>query len=171
MLIQILSGTPRWVFVLFFVLIALGIQQSRPRRLSPGRIALLPAVFLALSLFSAASAFGPSPAVFAAWLAGIAASVLANRALKSPAGVRWDEAAGAFFVPGSWIPLGLMMTVFFARYAIAVSLAMHPALLHGGAYAASAGFVYGLLSGAFLARALRIWSQRPARAVHSVQST
>lgn len=171
MLMQILHGTPAWVFVLFAALLALGLMQTRPRLLAPARVALLPAAFLAFSLYGVLSVFGASAPVLALWAAGIGAAVLLNRALKQPAGARWDAARGAFHVPGSWVPLGLMMVIFFARYAIAVSLAMQPALAGAAGFSAAAGFAYGVMSGTFLARALRVWAQRAEPSAHSVQSS
>jgi hypothetical protein len=55
-----------------------------------------------------------------------------------------------------------MMAVFFARYALAVTLAMTPGLVRSSGFMTAASFGFGLLSGMFLARALRVWSLRPA---------
>ena len=170
MLVQILKGTPAWVFVLFFALLSIGFLQSRPRNVGPARVAILPAAFIAFSLYGVIAAFSATAAGLLAWAAGIGMAVLLNRALKQPAGARWEPSTASFYVPGSWIPLGLMMAVFFARYAIAVSMAMRPALAHEPAFALSASLAYGFLSGAFLARALRVFALRPATPAHSVQS-
>ena len=161
-LMQILRGTPVWVYPLFFGLIVLGYLQSRPREVAPARLAILP---LALGLFSLSrvlGTFGPEAAALAAWVAGTAAALLLNRALKQPAGAHWSAASASFHVPGSWVPLVLMMAVFFARYAVAVSLSMGPGLAHSAGFATATSFGFGLLSGLFLARALWIWAQRPA---------
>jgi len=171
MLLQILKGTPAWVFVLFFALLAIGFVQSRARVVSAGRITILPAAFIALSLYGVISAFGAQAGPLLAWTAGIVATVTLGRALTTRSRARWDASTGAFHVPGSWIPLSLMMTVFFARYAIAVSMAMHPGLAQETAFALCASLAYGLLSGTFLARALKVLALRPATASHSVQST
>ncbi len=171
MILQILKGTPPWVFVLFFALLAIGIMQSRPRSVSPARLAILPAAFVAFSLYGVLAAFGPHAAELIAWGSGIGAAVLAGRAMKPAAAVRWIESTHSFEVPGSWVPLTLMMTVFFARYAIAVSMAMHPALALEPLFGIVASLAYGLLSGMFLARALGSLARRPASASLSVQST
>ncbi len=170
MFMQILKGTPGWVFVLFFVLLALGVAQSRPRRISAARVAILPVVFLSMSLLGVVSVFGAGVPALPAWAVGVGGAVLLNRILRMPAGVRWDGSLGVFEVPASWAPLALMMTIFFARYAIAVCLALMPGLARAPGFAAAAGLAYGLLSGMFLARALRVWSQREASAGLSVQS-
>lgn len=163
-LMQILRGTPIWVFVLFLGLIVLGYLQSKPRDLPPARVAILPLALGVFSLTRVLSAFGLAPLGLVAWAAGTAAALLLNRALKQPAGARWSAATGTFHVPGSWVPLALMMAVFFARYALAVSLVMTPGLVHSAGFTTAASFGFGLLSGIFLARALWVWLQRPARA-------
>jgi hypothetical protein len=171
MILNILHGTPTWVFVLFLALLAIGYSQTRPRNLAPARVALLPAAFLAFSLYGVISAFGSSAPVLVCWAGGIAAAVFLNRALKQPRGISWDPAAGSFHIPGSWAPLALMMLIFFTRYAITVSLALQPSLAGGPGFPPLAGFAYGLMSGTFLARALHVWSKRAESSAHSVQSS
>lgn len=163
-LFQILQRTPVWVYGLFFGLLALGYVQSKARELSPLRLAVLPVALGAFSLAQIWASFSAQPVVFAAWGAGIGAALLANRAFRQPSGARWTAARGTFHVPGSWVPLALMMLMFCARYALAVSLALRPGMAHSAAFASAAGFGLGLLSGTFFARALWVWSQRKARA-------
>ena len=166
-LIQILRGTPIWVYALFVGLIVLGYLQSKARILVPARVAILPVALGVFSLTRVLAVFGPDALALLAWTAGTAAALLLNRALKQPAGARWSAATGTFHVPGSWVPLILMMAVFFARYALAVSLVVTPGLVHSAGFATAAGLGFGLLSGIFLARALRVWSQRTPQPVFS----
>jgi hypothetical protein len=161
-LTQILRGTPLWVYALFLGLIVLGYLQSKPREVAAARLAILPAALGLFSLSRVIGTFGLELVPVAAWVAGTAAALLLNRVLKQPAGARWSAATGSFHVPGSWVPLALMMAVFFARYAVAVSLAMTPALAQSVGFAAGTSFAFGFLSGLFLARALWVWSRRPA---------
>lgn len=156
MILQILERTPPWVFVLFAVLVVLGATQRRTRELGRPRVALLPAIFLPLSLVAVGAAFGAEPLAYAGWLCGVGAVVLANRRMGWPREVSYAPATRLFRVQGSWSPLALMMAIFFTRYAVAVATAMQPALQASPAFAAAVGFAYGALSGAFLARALRI---------------
>ncbi len=167
-LFQILQRTPAWVYGLFFGLLALGYVQSKSRELSPLRLAVLPLALGTFSLTQIWASFSAQPVVFAAWGAGIGAALLAHRAFGQPNGARWSAASGTFHVPGSWVPLALMMAMFFSRYALAVSLALRPGMAHSAAFASAAGFGLGLLSGTFFARALWVWSQRKARAVAGV---
>jgi hypothetical protein len=163
MLLQILSRTPPWVFALFVVLVLFGILQSRSRQLGVTRVALLPLVLLGLSLSGLWSTFGAHGFAIAAWLAAIAAAVVLNRLAKWPRQVAYEPATRSFRVERSWTPLAVMMLIFFTRYAIAVALAIQPALAASPWLAPGVAFAYGLMSGAFLARALRILgAARPA---------
>ena len=163
MLLQILQRTPPWVFAVFIVLLAAGIVQSRDRQMSRARVAILPFFLICLSLFGVWSAFGESAAAFVAWLTAVGAALLVNRRPKWPGGVTYEPSARSFSVPGSWVPLALMMGIFFARYAVAVTLAMHPELRASTLTAGAAGFGYGLMSGAFPARARRILQSAASR--------
>jgi hypothetical protein len=150
---------------MFLGLIVLGYVQSKPRDVAPAVLAILPVTLGVFSLARVLATFGPAPVALLSWVAGTAAALLLNRALTQPAGARWSAATGTFHVPGSWVPLALMMAVFFARYALAVSLAMTPDLAHSAGFTSVASFAFGLLSGIFLARALWVWSQRSAQSV------
>lgn len=156
MILQILQRTPPWVFALFLVLLVLGAMQVRPRDISRARVALMPAIFLPLSLWGIWAAFGPEAVAFVAWLAGVGAAVLINRYARLPRQVSYAPESRRYHVAGSWAPLAMMMAIFFARYAISVALAMQPALKSMPVFAVGAGAAYGLMSGSFLARALRI---------------
>jgi hypothetical protein len=156
MLLEILKRTPTWVFVLFLVLLALGALQTRPRELRWSRVALMPAIFLPLSLWGVWTAFGPQALAFGAWLAGIGAAVALNHYARVPRQVSYTAQTRLFRVAGSWIPLAMMMAIFFTRYATTVAMAMQPALTAAPLFAAGVGAAYGLMSGSFLARALRI---------------
>ena len=156
MILQILTRTPPWVFVLFAVLLVLGTLQARPRELGRPRVALMPAIFLPLSMWGIWSALGPSEFAYGGWVAGVGAAVLLNHYTRFPRQVSYSANTRLFRVEGSWMPLAMMMAIFFTRYAIAVATAMQPALKGMPAFAAAVGFAYGLFSGSFLARALRI---------------
>lgn len=161
-LTQILRGTPGWVFLLFVVLVVLGYLQSKPREIAPLMVGVLPLALGAFSLARVLGTFGAELPALGAWAVGTAAALLANRAWKQPAGARWSAANDRFHVPGSWVPMMLIMAMFFARYALAVSQAMQPALFASAGFATAVSFGLGLLSGTFLARALWVWSRRGA---------
>jgi hypothetical protein len=153
---QILAHTPPWVFGLFVLLVVLGAHQARARRISRVRLALLPLAMVTLALLGVWSSFAAHAIALAAWGLVLLAVVAASLWLPPPRGAAYSPEAKLFSVPGSWIPLALMMGIFFTKYAIAVVRAVDPSLLAGTGAVAATCALYGVYSGLFLARAVRI---------------
>lgn len=167
MIVQIISHTPPWVFILFFVLLTLGYIASRPRMLSPGRVAILPVAMMLLSAYGVVSAFGYRATGIVVWVAGVTLAVLLNRVWRLPRGASYVATTQSFALPGSWIPLALMLTIFFTKYTVAVLLSIHPTLLDHASFVAGVSFAYGVLSGIFFASALTLWRVMHPRHAHA----
>ncbi|MGE8368988.1 DUF6622 family protein [Cupriavidus sp.] len=157
MLSGILHHTPLWVWALLAGLIALGLSQTAPRRLTPGRATAIPIAMAVASFGSLISAFPHQPLALAAWGAGMALALALSNAIGAWDGIRWSEADRRLLVPGSWIPLALILCLFLTRFIVNVALAINPDLLHRSSTALAAGFIYGTVSGIFLARSFVTW--------------
>jgi Family of unknown function (DUF6622) len=155
-LIEILKRTPSWVFVLFFVLLIFGYVQSKGRVVSRSKITLLPAAMLVLSFYGVLSAFGINSFALTAWLVGIGIAVWIGLKTANLNGVIFTTESKSFSVPGSWLPLSLMMAIFFTKYAMGVILARKLPIASEPAFFSSISLIYGLLSGVFLARVIAI---------------
>lgn len=154
---RIIVNTPLWVWGLLAALIALGVSQSLPRRLSVRRATIVPLVLLALSFAGVMSTF-PQPAMpLAAWAAGLAVALAIGAPLVQPRGARWDAASALLHVPGSWMPLVLILALFLLKYGVGVALALQPGLVRITIFDVAIGTAYGLFSGLFLARAASLW--------------
>ena len=153
-IVAILSHTPGYVWAILAALVVLGSLQLRQQRMSRNRLLIAPIAMGALSLWSATTALGVRPTVALAWLLGMGAAWLANRALRWPRDIASD--GDAFVVAGSPWPLVLMLAIFALRYAVAVSLVFHPEWRADPVFAAPMAVLYGALSGMFTARAVRI---------------
>ena len=157
MLIEILKHTPPWVFVLFFVLLALGWYQSKGRTIGRGKVVMVPCAMIALSLYGVISAFGVAPVGIIAWLVGTTGAAALGVALAVPRGVVYDEETLSFSIPGSWLPLLLMMAIYFTKYAVGVVLGRGLPFAASAEFTAVVSLAYGSFSGLFLARVLVIW--------------
>lgn len=158
MLLAILQNTPVWVWGLLAALVAVGVSQSRDRTLSLTRVTVLPLVLLALSLSGVLSAFGHQPVGIVAWLVGVGTALtLARRAVAVRDAV-WLPSEGMLRVPGSWLPMVLIVGLFLIKYVAGVMLAMAPGLANDTAVAGAFSLAYGGFSGLFLARALSLRS-------------
>lgn len=158
MLMQILLHTPRWVFGLFAVLLALGLSQVATRRAGLARVSILPLAMLGLSFFGVWSGFAASqPWAMLAWLAALGASAWQVSRRPLPAGTSYDASTRTFALPGSFVPLAMMMAIFLTKYAVGIAMAMQPGLAQHASFAWGASALYGAFSGVFLGRALRLW--------------
>ena len=160
MLIEILQNTPAWVYVLFAMLMKLGARQMRPSSAPLWRLVLMPLAMVALAIYGVVAAFGHSPA----GLAGLACWAVAALAVLPlvlrrplPPGTHYDAAARRVHQPGSWVPLALILAIFLTKYGVGVMLAMHPELARQSGVALGISTLYGLFSGVFAGRALRLW--------------
>jgi len=164
MIAQILINTPVWVWGLLAALLALGFSQVRSRSASAARIVLMSLGLGAFSLYGTISAFGASPAVLGSWLVTALVLVLVVTQLPVPAGARYDSASRQFQLPGSWIPMVLIMGIFLTKYAVGVSLVMHPELKSHADFSLAIGTLYGAFSGIFAGRAIGLMrlALRPA---------
>jgi hypothetical protein len=153
---QIISNTPVWVWALLAALVGLGYSQTRSRTVGLRRVVIMPVAMMVLSLYGTVSAFGPSPAVLGAWLAACAmvASLVVLR--PAPFGTANDGISRHYAMPGSWLPLFVILGIFFTKYAVGVALAMQPTMAHQTGFTTLVGLLYGLFSGFFAGRALRL---------------
>jgi hypothetical protein len=156
MLYQIISHTPTWVFGLFAVLLALGLKQTRAGSMDLLRVCLMPVAMTALSIYGTVTAFGATPAVALAWLAAAGAMLAFVMRMPLSQEVRFDATSRTLQLPGTWVPLALMMGIFFTKYVVGVVLSMQPTLASNATFSVCLSALYGAFSGVFAARAVRL---------------
>jgi hypothetical protein len=155
-MVQIISNTPAWVFGLFLALLALGLVQTRTRTVGQLTAFLLPVGMVALSLAGINSSFGLRLVPLAAWGVALAISAVVGYAVFRDERVEYDPSGRRFRVPGSWVPLAVIMAIFAAKYVYAVMQALGANIISAPLFVAVLSGVYGLLSGYFVAKALNL---------------
>ncbi len=158
MMSEIMTRTPVWVFGLLVVLIYFGVVQAKTRAVPKRRVAILPVVMIGLSLSGIFSAFGTNSIAIMTWLAALIFVLLVSTTIKPNDHITFSTAAQKFNVPGSWIPMQLMLAIFITKYVVAVVLAYNSNLSHSVGFITSVSFIYGFLSSIFFARAWRVWA-------------
>lgn len=165
MLQQILIQTPVYVWAILAFLIHRGMVASKDRVVSYRSVFIIPAVMVALGLQSISRGFGLETLAGAAWLGGV--MVGAGLAWVWASRVTVDRTAGVVLQHGSWLPLVLMVAIFCCKYAVAVTLAIQPALRDVSRFAIPACLAFGMFNGIFLGRLMRIvaaWNASSAKA-------
>ncbi|MBX3653391.1 MAG: hypothetical protein KIS62_07120 [Ramlibacter sp.] len=157
---QIIGNTPRWVWGLLAALLWLGFSQVLPRSVGLRRVTVMPLAMTVFSAYGLATAFGASgwlTQTVGMWLLAAAAVLLLTWGRSAPAGTRYDAATRRFQMPGSWMPLALIVGIFLTKYIVGVELALQPTLVRDTAFALGIASLYGVFTGLFLARASRLW--------------
>lgn len=153
----LITHTPFWVWPLLAALVFLGLRQTLTQQASLRRITLVPLILVGLSLMGTAQAFGGQVLALLVWFK-VAVSMawwVQQRPLAE--GTRYDLASERFTLPGSWVPLGLMMGIFITKYAVGATQALNPALLQQTPVAVGVSALFGLCSGILVGRAIRLW--------------
>lgn len=155
MIQQILSHTPLYVWAILAFLVYRGVLASQDREVTLRAMAILPIVMTLLALMGIRGAFGFDglPALF--WLGGVAGGAALAWNLVQAGDIAADPARGTVALRGSWVPMGLMLTIFIMKYAVAILMAVVPALGHDLLFSAPVCALYGLFSGVFIGRLLR----------------
>lgn len=159
----IVRSTPSWVWGLLAGLVALGATQLRERTASRLRVLAMPVAMTAYSAYGVISAFGSAGHV--AWALGPGLLGRHGRTLGLPAGgdrpmpprkARFDAATGNYHLPGSVVPLLLILAVFLTKYAVGIELALRPQAAALLDFATPVCLMYGLFNGMFAARTVRL---------------
>jgi hypothetical protein len=157
----ILQNIPLWVWAALLAILVLGLTQTRNRKITGLSVWLLPASMVPISIYAVIASFGLNVTVLGAWAIGVAAAVAANALLfLSPKDVRYSLQERRFELPGSWVPLTVMLAIFGTRLVVGVTTALQPALVDASSFVACVSVVLGTCSGLFLSRAMRTLSAR-----------
>jgi hypothetical protein len=157
MIISILQHTPNWVWGVLAALIVIGMKQTEPRLRSVRSATIWPLAMTAFSFYGVASVFVHQQVPLAAWAGGALAALCVCDAFGMWRGIEWSNADRSLFVPGSWVPLILFLTLFVLKFGVGVAVSLTPSLVYHADFAGLVGLAYGAFSGAFLARGLAMW--------------
>ncbi|MEY4564813.1 MAG: hypothetical protein RLZZ618_4090 [Pseudomonadota bacterium] len=156
---QILLHTPFWVWGILLIITLIGVRQSRDSVVTRRRLIGVSVGFSIYSFVGAMSTLGFHADVALAWMVGSLMSVSAILWLSGPREVR-QLSDGVYGVSGSLVPLFTMWSIFALRYAVAVSLVMHPDWAHLSSFSDTVALLYGAFSGVFVARTLQVLRSR-----------
>ena len=156
---QVIKGTPVWVWAILAALVVLGVRQLRPRVVSRYSVLIAPVAFLFVGLMAA----GRGPVGFAVWALTLSAAAAFTFFVWQPtAGARYDASNDRLNLPGSVIPMLLMLAIFLLNYVINVVLAINPALRNELAWQIGPALILGALSGVFIGRAATLFRMKHA---------
>jgi hypothetical protein len=157
MIIEIIKGTPVWVYFLLGLLIYKGISATNGKMMSLKKLFIMPIVFI----FLMGQKMSASPAAFLGFLViGCFVGWLIYKNIE----IKADKEKRLIFIPGSYMPLILIVTAFVKGYYIGYQTAVHPELVKTFWFAFSVAAVSGIFSGMFIGRtALYLYKYHKAK--------
>jgi hypothetical protein len=168
---NLLNNIPAWLYILFFGLIYYGYTQSKTRKVSRIRITVLPVILLSLSLYGVLHVANSMIFAILTWLAGIALAFLINSKIRHGQGVILHQDNQHYVVPGSWIPLVLLMSAFIAKFSLGYLSGSHMVDPANSGFILISSGISGLISGTFGARAMQIFKAGATNPSTLVSST
>ena len=152
--VQILKGTPIWVWAILATLIYLGSKQLKARVIKRYTVLIAPIAFLLLGLMAA----GRGPVGFATWaLSLIGLAAVTFFVWQPTAGARYEVSGDRLHMPGSVVPMLLMLSIFLFNYVINVVLAINPGFRSELVWQVGPALILGALSGLFIGRAATLF--------------
>lgn len=138
-----LKKTPWWVWLIFAELLMLGKMATKTRTVSKTRLFLIPALFLAWSLWTV---FFKAPLMYAAFFL---LSAQMSFLLAEKTTFRVFQKGKTVEIPGTYMVLALSLGLFFTKYTFGFLKAMQPEIAFQHAWidvaisAGVAGFFFG----------------------------
>lgn len=167
-MLAIFTHTPVWVWLLLILLIYLGVTQSRDRQVSKKKAFILPIVMIVFSLHGVISSFGGAFDSLLFWSVSFIATLLIGVLIFPSQQTRFDESIQCYFIKGSWRPLFLILGIFTIKYTVGVMEGMQSSFLTMSSVVDGLSLLYGVFSGVFAARSVRLWRlSRPTQAYSS----
>jgi hypothetical protein len=148
------ASLPVWVPFLLVALTYVGYRQSLPRVVKPAALAAVALAMLGFSLFGVASSFGADPLALVLWAAGYLVAILLGARTFASRGL--VASGSAVRVPGSWVPLVLILGIFAIKSVLGYATAVHSTMLQQAGFVAGVSLALGALSGGFGAQAVAV---------------
>ena len=125
-MLDVILGTPVYLWVLLIALVLGGIKAARSRVISLGGLWPISVAFSVWSLYAVMTTYGMSGVTFLYWVCSMALGTGVGLLSVNGTPLRCDKDQRRLQLPGSWMPLVLSMVIFFLKYALGVIYALHP---------------------------------------------
>ena len=156
-MLDIVTHTPTWVWLLLILLIYLGVKQTKDRQVPKNKAFILPSVMIVFSLHGVISSFGGGFDSLVFWGGSFVAVLLLGVLVFPSQRATYDESTQSYFIRGSWRPLLLILGIFSIKYTVGVMEGLHHSLLTTSFVVDGLSMLYGVFSGIFAARSLVLW--------------
>lgn len=150
-----LLDTPWWVYVLFVLLVIIGLKSLKPRMIPFKRLLILPLVFMIWNVGWLAERLQGHLFPFFFWGIGLGLGAIIGWRTVLFWKIRADRHRKLISIPGNWTTLIFILLVFATRYFFVYNYEMHPATTPH--FFIADALVSGVITGIFTGRALELY--------------
>jgi hypothetical protein len=154
---QIVRGTPVWVWILLVFLLSRGVKALNGGTAPLGKLAIVPVVFAVWGIVHLATEPAAGWQAAGAWVFGAAVGLLAGAFIARKSRFTVDRAQKTVTLPGSTVPLILILVTFASKFWLGVELATSAPALADSGYVVLDALVSGIVAGIFAGRFLVYW--------------
>jgi hypothetical protein len=157
-IIEFMTQTPWWVYVIFIYLIILGTKALQPRVISLKRMFILPLFFTVWSIYSLYSLFN-SPLDIVYWFFSIILGTAIGWIITAAMEIKADKKKYLILLPGTYSTLILVVLIFGVKYFFGFIYSSDP-LARKNVYIYTADLITsGFITGMFVGKSLCFWSK------------
>lgn len=147
-----LAGTPAWVYILFFYLMFIGFQASKPSVVPLWKMATMPVIFIWLSFHSLIYVIPYNVTTIGSLIFGLLIGGMIGWLLVYRHPISVDKEKKLLKLPGSWLTLNLILLIFTVKYYFGYELAVDPQRLYHFQFEVFMLIVSALCTGLFIGR-------------------
>jgi hypothetical protein len=151
---EIVRGTPVWVWVLLVYLLSRGFKALRGGTAPLGKLAIVPVVFAVWGIVHLVTEPAAGWQAACAWGLGAVAGLLAGAFIARKSRFTIDRLNRTVTLPGSAVPLILILVTFASKFWLGVELAVSAPVAADSGYVVLDGLVSGIVAGIFAGRFL-----------------
>jgi len=152
-IVECVTHTPTWVYVLFAYLVWRGVKALRTRTVSFKRLLIVPIVFIWLSIHSLLMVQS-NVYNYGAYIVAILLGILAGYEMIHHMDITVDKQHRLLKLPGSSMTLWLVMFIFFTKYLFGAMLGFNPAFAKVLGFTVPMLLISGVCTGMFIGRTI-----------------
>jgi hypothetical protein len=159
----IVYGTPIWVWVLLAFLLSRGFKALKSGTAPLSQLAIVPLIFAGWGIAHLISDPLAGWSAVIAWIAGSLVGIVGGAFIASRSRFIVDPAAKTVMLPGSPLPLFLMIAIFATKFWLGFEIATIADASLLGTYVLIGAAVSGAVAGVFTGRFITYWRAMSAR--------
>lgn len=152
-IVQIVSHTPVWVWVLFAFLVSRGIKAFKPAEVTPAKLAIVPVLLAGWGLYDLVRLYGVGVGSLGPWLIALVVGAALGWLILRGRPIGADPARGVILRPADYSVLPLVLIAFGIKYCFGVIAAISPQTVADPGFRlldlGLSGFLAGIFVGKF----------------------